>query len=225
MEVIKRTVYKCASTELNIFDTFMEEVRLAHEGEAHSIREMKDRTNTKMRGDLFEFFCVRYLLIVRKMDNCWLLKDIPDDILSKLKLTRRDIGIDIVAEKDGKYYAVQCKYKKRTQYKSTTYVSWKSLSTFYSISYRSGPYEKYIVMTNCSGVSRKGTKDPKDKTIALKSFQNITKEQWYDIADMKYRTISDNIVVSNSSNITVVSNPKTVDALREARLKRFAIAK
>ena len=113
----------------NLFDEFMKECQKWYEEPAHSFVEMRTRDNKKLRGDIFEDFCVLYLKHVRKFENVWRLDDVPRDIREKLSLTTKDMGIDIVAELKGKYTAVQCKYKKHVSMKRNV-VTWKALSTF-----------------------------------------------------------------------------------------------
>ena len=83
------------------------------------------------------------------------------------------MGIDIVCMSKGKYTAVQCKYKKHTSIKKNI-VTWKQLSTFYALVLRTGPWEKYVVMTNCEYVRHMGKKTPKDLSICLRTFRKIT---------------------------------------------------
>ena len=102
----------------------------------------------------------------------------PDDILDKLILKRRDMGIDIIVEtSDEKYLAVQCKYKKHTGCKLNI-LSWRTLSTFYALCLRTGPWDKYIIMTNCVYTRHQGKKTPQDVSYCLKTLQNITKDEW-----------------------------------------------
>lgn len=162
----------------NHFDEFLKECRKWYDQPAHTFTEMRTRDNKKIRGDVFEDFCVLYLKHVGGYSDVWRLADVPQDVLTELSLARQDMGIDIVCKKNGKYSAVQCKYKKHNTYKSKTIVTWKQLSTFYALVLRTGPWEKYIVMTNCDYVRHMGRKTSKDLSICLKRFQNITKEQW-----------------------------------------------
>jgi hypothetical protein len=160
-----------------LFDDFYKEVQSWYELPAHSLSEMRARDSKKARGDIFEEFCVLYLKHVRGFEKVWLLSDIPDDILELLKLKRRDMGIDIVVFTGGEYYAVQCKYKKRTPLKKNV-LSWTALSTFYAMCLRTGPWKKYIVMTTCDYTRHQGKKTSADESICLKQFQNITTEEW-----------------------------------------------
>ena len=117
----------------NLFDEFILECQKWYETPAHSFSEMRMRNNKKVRGDIFEEFCVLYLKFVKGHKNVWLLKDVPDEILLKLHVARRDMGIDIIVETtEDKFVAVQCKYKKHTSVKQNI-LSWKSLSTFYAL--------------------------------------------------------------------------------------------
>ena len=195
---------------LNLFDEFIAECQKWYEQPAHTFTEMRTRANKKIRGDIFEEFSVLYLKHVKKYPNVWRLEDVPQEILEKLSLKRQDMGIDIICEKDGKYTAVQCKYKKHTGYKSKTIVTWAQLSTFYALCMRTGPWEKYVVMTNCDYVRHMGKKTAKDLSICQKTFQNITKEQWIQMCELEGNVVE------------AVTKQPTPDELRALRLARFA---
>ena len=72
----------------NLFDEFILECQKWYESPAHSFCEMRMRDNKKIRGDIFEEFCLLYLKFVKGYKNVWLLKDVPDEILEKLVLKR-----------------------------------------------------------------------------------------------------------------------------------------
>ena len=101
----------------NLFDEFTKECQKWYEEPAHTFTEMRTRDNKKIRGDIFEDFTVLFLKHARNFENVWRLPDVPEEVLDRLGLKRQDMGIDIVATKDGKYYAVQCKYKKHVSTK------------------------------------------------------------------------------------------------------------
>jgi predicted helicase len=195
---------------LNLFDEFQTECQKWYEEPAHTLTEMRTRDNKKIRGDIFEDFTVLFLKHARDFNEVWRLGDLPDDVADKLGLKKsQDMGIDIVAEKNGKYYAVQCKYKKHTSFKKNI-LTWKQLSTFYALCLRTGPWEKYIVVTNCEYTRHAGKKTEKDVSICLKTLQGITKQQWMDMCELK------------GHQITQASTPLTPEQLRVARLARFA---
>lgn len=195
----------------NLFDAFLVECQKWYEQPAHTFTEMRVRDNKKVRGDVFEEFCVLYLKHVRKFQNVWRLENVPDELLTKLSLKRPDVGIDIIAESGGKYYAVQCKYKKHVSMKKNV-VTWKALSTFYALCMRTGPWEKYIVMTNCDYCRHMGKKTVKDVSICLKTLQSITKEQWIEMCEKKGDVVDSTV------------KKLTADELRTARLARFSAA-
>ena len=195
----------------NLFDAFLVECQKWYEQPAHTFTEMRVRDNKKVRGDVFEEFCVLYLKHVRKFENVWRLENVPDEMLTKLSLKRPDVGIDIIAESGGKYYAVQCKYKKHVSMKKNV-VTWKALSTFYALCMRTGPWEKYIVMTNCDYCRHMGKKTVKDVSICLKTLQSITKEQWIEMCEKKGDVVDSTV------------KKLTTDELRAARLARFSAA-
>jgi hypothetical protein len=177
----------------NLFDEFVVECQRWYDQPAHTLTELRTRENKKIRGDIFEEFCVLYLLHVEGFTNVWRLQDVPHNILVQLKMVRRDssaasqalstatgcadMGIDLVAQRGDAFMAVQCKYKKPNPGKRTI-LSWTALSTFFALCMRTGPWDKYIVMTNCDSARKQGEKTEKDLSICLKSFQRITKEEW-----------------------------------------------
>jgi hypothetical protein len=197
----------------SLFDLFLTECQKWYDQPAHTFTEMRVRDNKKVRGDVFEEFCVKYLKHVRKLKQVWLLKDVPDELLTTLSLKRQDVGIDIVAESDGKYYAIQCKYKKHVSHKKNV-VTWKQLSTFYALVLRTGPWAQYIVMTNCDYCRHMGKKTAKDVSICLKTLQNITTAQWVEMCELSGQPVQ-------PAARPATSLP-TPEQLRALRLARFA---
>uniref|UniRef100_A0A6C0I5H9 Mrr-like domain-containing protein n=1 Tax=viral metagenome TaxID=1070528 RepID=A0A6C0I5H9_9ZZZZ len=207
MESLLHTIF--LKSPLNLWDAFEEECQKFYEQPAHTFTEMRTRDNKKVRGDIFEDFCVLYLKNVLGYTNVWRLPDVPEDVLEKLTLKRRDTGIDIIAERDGQYSAVQCKYKKHVSFKKNV-VTWKALSTFYAMCMRTGPYQRYIVMTNCSYVTHMGKKTAKDLSICLGTLRKTTKEEWTRMCKLEENTMECSLPL-----------PKTVEQLRAARLAFF----
>lgn len=165
------------------FQRFMEQCELSFSRPVHSFTEMSMYKTTKAKGNLFEEFCIRYLLHRRNCTQAWLLADIPEEIRESLKLGTRDVGIDIVAMEENNYVAVQCKYKKDKKP-----VTWKELSTFYSLCARTGPWKRHIVMTTGTHVLRKGVRQPQDLSICFGSFNRLTSAQWLTLTgDKGYR--------------------------------------
>jgi hypothetical protein len=121
-------------------------------------------------------------------------------------MKRKDMGIDLIAKKGELYSAVQCKYKKPTGRKIC--ITWKALSTFYALCLRTGPWDKYIVMTNCDYTRRVGEKTEKDVSICLKTFQGITKEKWVAMCGLEGQILAE-------------AAPLSPEDLRAARLKYF----
>jgi len=208
MEDLQKLLYKIfLKSPNNLFDDFISECQLFYDKPAHNLLELKQRKNTKIKGDIFEEFCVLYLLNIKKYNNVWLLKDVPEDILNNLYLQRHDMGIDIIVEHNNEFYAVQCKYKKATRTKNI--LSWQQLSTFYALCLKTGPYNKYIIMTNCDYTRHQGEKTNKDLSFCLKTFQNITKDEWLTMCKVEGQTI-------------IYDDVKpTIEQLRELRLKYY----
>ena len=184
---------------------------------------MRKRDNKKIRGDIFEEFCVLYLKHVKNYEQVWRLEDVPEEILLKLSLKRRDMGIDILCMNNDLFTAVQCKYKKHTSSRKHS-VSWKELSTFYALCMRSGPWEKYIVMTNCEYANHMGKKTEKDLSICIGTFRGISKDDWIKMSGITGQTLS-NLVLPDlvlpdtketNINIPVLTEKEKLRALRLA---------
>ena len=70
----------------NFFNELLIECQKSYAAPAHNLQEIHARKNTKIKGDMFEEFSVLYLKNVKKYNNVWLLKDVPEDILEKLNI-------------------------------------------------------------------------------------------------------------------------------------------
>jgi predicted helicase len=146
-------------------------------------------------------------------EKVWRLPNVPDEILLKLNMKRRDMGIDIICENNGIYTAVQCKYKKHTNNRKHC-VTWKELSTFYALCLKTQiSWEKYIVMTNCQYVTHMGQKTEKDQSICIGTFRNITKDNWIKMSGLIGQTLNNNV---SEQNTNVILTPE------ELRAKRIA---
>jgi len=190
----------------NLFDEFISECQKTFDKPAQTMLELRNRANKKIKGDKFEVFCVYYLFEVLGLENVWRLEDVPDEVLLKLNMKRRDMGIDIIGEKNGNYYAIQCKYKKYRDRK--TVLTWKELSTFYALCLKTGPWERYIVMTNAD-YTRQAVKTEKDLIFCKRHLQKISKDDWLKMCNVQGHKIEDNKPVENKI---------TPEELRQKRL-------
>jgi hypothetical protein len=105
---------------------------------------------------------------------------------------------------------------------------------------RTGPWDKYIVVTNCEYVRHQGKKSYKDLSICIRKLRGTTKEQWAQMCELQ-----GNVLVPAPAQPveepapmpvpTVVPAPKpkaepkpkpapkpTLEQRRELRLARFA---
>ena len=188
------------------------------------------------KGIWWEGFCTRYLEV--QGYEVWSLANLPTDLRTLLQLRFQDMGIDLVARKDGGYYAVQCKYRSRQERsrkvitvagKSTTtgsihglgiprkvvipqnQVSWQELSTFYALCSRTGPWHKQIVMTTANSVRHQGQKTSQDMTYAFQGFCGQPLRTWSEmVGDIGNRC--------DGSTVSTTVNTITSSELRERRL-------
>ena len=187
-----------------LFDGIVSEFISYVDRPVHSLQEMRDNRSTKMKGDLFEAFCVLYLQ--RKGYTVWLLKETPADILAHIGLGTFDVGIDLIARKNGRFSAVQCKFKRpRAGFVKGTWlpyncVNWKEVSTFYSLCHRTqekAQWQHHIVMTNCKYVRRMGNATPYDKTFAYGSFSKLSVIETIDMIKNVVKEDSEDVKKDN----------------------------
>lgn len=201
----------------NVFDEFIQECQKWYSQPAHTLQEMRTRDNKKVRGDIFEDFCVLYLKEVKGYQDVWLLEDVPEDLLTQLSLKRRDMGIDLIVRHNGEWFAVQCKYKTPSPGKKS-YITWSALSTFYAMCLRTGPWAKYIVMTNCDYTRHQGPKGPKDLSICLGTFRATSSDQW-----IKMCNIQGNVLEVPSNSVELLrQKPSSELSREEVRALRLA---
>jgi predicted helicase len=83
----------------------------------------------------FEWFAqliFKYVPRFNYVKHCWLLKELPLNVLKYLNIPSNDIGIDLVIKtKYKEYYAVQVKYRSDIN----NDINWKNLSTFVGLIY------------------------------------------------------------------------------------------
>lgn len=141
---------------------------------SHATRTMQDMKLKRARiGRAWEEFCCEFLKI-RGYETVYLLEECSDDLLSELGLRRRDVGIDILAKRQGEdeWTAVQCKFRARGS------VTWTQLATFWALCARSGPWSRQLVMTNAEHVRREGHSQNTDVTMAKGTFSSIKRHEW-----------------------------------------------
>ena len=196
---IKSCIYSALSkSNINIFESLNDVFKTHFEKPCNNIIELRRKT-TRQKGLFFEVFC-KLFLQMRGYDDVWLLNEIPPEILKYLNMESYDVGIDLVARfkipnketlnlEDYFYVCIQAKYRKPSKDtfgREVHRVSWKELSTFLSLTQRTGPtkygWKTKIVMTNADNVSWRGKKaDYKVKTYAKKTFEKIKRDEWLKI--------------------------------------------
>lgn len=185
--------YRKDSTK-SILDYFLLRCLSFYEKPAENMMLLRKKNGTKMKGDIFELFAVLYFRVVQGLSEVWLLSDVPESILKELRLRRQDIGIDMIGrDKYGKYHAIQAKYRKRTQYKSKIVLGWKTLSTFFAIVSRTGPFVKHWIFTNADYCRRFGRRTIEDRSICYQGLCGIKFDQWLEMAGSVGRTIQDDV--------------------------------
>lgn len=184
MEIIEQIIHsvigRLNKNDSSLFDMIVQECIHYTDAPVHSLQEMRYKRSTKVKGDVFEAWCVLYLRY--KGYTVWLLKELPDEIRTEIGLGTWDVGIDLVARKDGRYSAIQCKFKRprkgNVQGTFIPYncVNWKEVSTFFSLCHRTqerAKWQHHIVMTNTKYVRRMGQPTRYDKTMAYGTFTKL----------------------------------------------------
>jgi len=208
-KIIIDLISKHMDKDSNKFDCLMQEIENYIEGgTANNMVELKEKAkNNKKKGDLFEAFCYLYLQNVLEHDEVWFYKDFPKDLKDRLHLTKNDYGIDLISKTGDGYYAIQCKYRRPQQ--KIQVISWKSLSTFYAMVAKSGPFVKHITMTNVNGCRHIGEKTEKDWSICIGTFRKMDHFIWLKVC---------NVFETNDANSKVPDK----ELLRNRRLEYFA---
>ena len=138
----------------------------------------------KEKGTAFEELTRLHFLtdptLRTKIDAIWHHDEVPQKIVDELGLQRPEIGVDLVARvKDGSYWAIQCKFHQER----STNVTYKELSTFFSITEREQTFNKLshrLVCTSADDISHKVAKAHPDKIGYMTSleFSQLGKEQF-----------------------------------------------
>jgi hypothetical protein len=63
---------------------------------------------------------------------------------------------------------------------------------------RTGPWDKYIVMTNCESIKHEGVRTEKDISICIGTFRNITSEEWVKMCEIE----GNKIIPETNKNVT-----------------------
>jgi hypothetical protein len=230
-KVISSAIKRSTSSS-EIFDNFIYEVINYRDTPATNLTELRQKTKrNKYKGHLFEFFCKKYFEKIIKVDNIWLIKECPINILKELNLTKRDFGIDLIIYQNGKFSPIQCKFKSPKKLRRDLEmkfhyqnVTWRDLSTFYSLCDRSGPregWEKLIVFTNSKYVNRKGKKNHKDHSICYNSLKNLTIEDFKNLA-FELDNIVDQKINNEKNNLVVNKETPNLTSEEEIREKRMS---
>ena len=212
-----------------LFDLFLESFEWKFgqgwfQGGIATATELRKRENKMHKGRAFEEFSLEYLKATDKYQAVYAWKDIPDNLRETLGLKAKvDDGIDLIAvTHEGRYHAIQCKYRKKTG--ST--VPWTQLATFFGLCARTGPWEKHLVITNCRGITMKIQRTKKDKSICYGTFKNLSRDVWMKmVGDYVEHRLTDNPIDGIQGGIPtpILTRPETLEELRERRLKALMI--
>lgn len=134
----------------------------------------------KDKGDLFEILTKQILITKPEycstLKNVWLQREVPSPTRKLLNLPSGDEGIDLIAETfDGKYWAIQCKFKGHNQ--PPTY---KELSTFSQLAnnYCKNISLALLVHTGERGVRKRKLLGEKYSEIGLEFWLGLTSGDW-----------------------------------------------
>ena len=164
-------------------------------------RDLKNKK--KIIGDIWEDFCKKYLIYVKKYSNVNLVGELTPEEYEKYSLTSRDVGIDMICtDHEGFPIAIQCKFRTRGN------VSWKEVSTFEALCARTGTWKYNLIMTNAPRIVREGAKNDKDRSMVFTTFNRIKRHEWLLIAGYGCGSICGGI-----------ANPE--DDVKQLRLRYF----
>ena len=182
-EIKKYIRMSLSKSDINVYENISDYFQTFYDRSCNNMTTLKKRTKNES-GFVWEHFCLMYLKS-KGYGECWLISETPTEILEKLNLSRMDMGIDIVIKHQNGFFAVQAKWRSNKNKKSKISLTWNKLSTFYALCARTGPWLKFIVITNCDYVRRQGKKFKMDQTIAKGSFLSCKRNTWINMCGMK----------------------------------------
>ena len=127
--------------------------------------------NNTDKGAFFELLTKLYFKtnpLYHDYDDVWLLKEVPQKELDNLKISRQDLGIDLIAKKGKEYHAIQCKYH-GDKNKNVTF---KEVATFLQMVESNKKIEMGYICSSANGTSRNYQK------IQKKNIQEILSDSW-----------------------------------------------
>jgi hypothetical protein len=182
-KIIHMLLSKTLPATVTVFDLLLQQLEDYFHRPVQSIAEMKQRDDKTAKGRVWEQFCRDWLLATGRYQEVWMLRDVPAELRAYLRLGTADIGIDLIASSGFsnsiQFTAIQCKYRQDNKSRKVTKsLTWATLSTFYALCARTGPWLKHLVMTNCARLSSKMQRGPKDGSICLASFRSTKRHEW-----------------------------------------------
>jgi len=182
---IKQSIKTVINKNQNIiFDELIKIMFDYSEKPCHNLQDLQKNTNKKIKGDIFEHFCYLYGIHIMNL-KMYFLKDVDSVLRQTLKITKNDMGIDLIGVDDkNNYYAFQVKFRKPSS--KITQVGWKELSTFYAMVLKCNTFHKHVVFTNCNGIRHIGDKSEKDLTIAIGTLRKLNSFDYCKIIDVKF---------------------------------------
>ncbi len=201
----------------NTFDNFIQHVETFSVRPLSTMAQVRAHDARKIKGDIWEVFCCRWLVATGRADEAYLLHDVPPAWLQTLGLRRQDLGIDIVARVKDAFVAVQAKYRAWSPLRAALRVNWGQLATFFALVARTGPWRSHIVMTNSAGVTWKVKKTAKDKTLAHGTFRRTPLDVWLTLMGNQGQTLT-----AAQPAPPPLTKPQRRLSLRSLRLKRQA---
>jgi predicted helicase len=136
--------------------------------------DITQKMDKKEKGDLFELIAYYLFKLCPtqngELEDIWMYKNIPIQILKELKLPTKDKGIDLLAKINGEYCAVQCKFRQNYD----KIIPWKELSTFFGLSFGiNNRIKRGILVTNTTDLCEEVERSEKVDAIYGDFFDNL----------------------------------------------------
>lgn len=134
-----------------------------------AVETIADTTEKGNAMELLTFFMLKNNSQYYDIKEIYMENDIPDSLRSKLKLERKDNGVDgIIVRNDGKTIAYQVKF--RSDHSVPTA---QELSTFWA---ESEYADMRLICANCTNLPKVSSKKKKQMSILLDKFMELDKE-------------------------------------------------
>ena len=95
-KILKEIVQKhLTNRSINVFDEFVKSCQTYYDRPVGTMYELKRKANTKIKGDVFEHWCLLYLRHCWNLKEVWLLKD-AKNMINLFSIVRHELMLGLI---------------------------------------------------------------------------------------------------------------------------------